>query len=948
MSLKGWGGHRVASLLVVAFFAAGSISVVGASDELSYELRSELSAAMQQKLRELSNIKDANGNENVRGTYSKDFRKVDDDTYMTSVHVDTAEPTTMITERFDVTLKREGGRWSIASEELRDTQKLLHRVSGYACYPFDSFSFDKEGLRLSAKNGGVCEYYYEGTVSGFDLMGAGGTDHSYEYSPPEHLNLIQQSHDFYALDKVLKQDHSDELEFNAKGFTFNCDPETCEELLNTAFTGLERIAPEERKPGTEIYREGIPNELRRYFQKEIAEIKKDRKENAFRHYRRPYREGNDYYRAGVWKSEDHQIGITYNNWGGYEVKFWVYQDSTDDEALYGDVFGYYTEETLQKQEAYQIERRDDVNSRWYEVYSVKGEVEAAIDNSEMVKGDIEFGLTVKQDLQELPFFIASIPRGDGENFKRSTLWVNSVQHNGQELTWVKTSPFSGIVVLPEPVPAGTRINLRMDFATRALYKRNHAYYQMNRFGWMPFVRFADFIDEFELTINVPDKYTLLGIGHKVEERVEDGISISTWKAGNPVVFPTIIFGKYISDKPKFDAKKSDGTVIPVAVHVDEVSMNQLDFDVTSMEQLEEFDQAIRSGALGIRTKQLRPIAEQAANSINLYTEISGVDYPYGALNLVNDPVPALYGQAPSSLIYLGSLVFRGEGTMAGDTIMGGGGTSTAKFLKSVTAHEVGHQWWGSRVSNANDRNYWFVESLAEYFSALYLQYAFDDAEYQDQVDDWRNAILDVRRAASVQDASTLWSGEDGFRSYQTAVYSKGPYAFHMLREMFGDEKFFPFLKQFSMELAEKREIVTRDIQVAAEKALGGIDENGNPYNVDLEWFFDQWIRGSGIPQYKFDYDVRRTEDGSYLVEGTIRQRVVLGSGRNFEVLDGKYYAGVVNVQVLGKKNKEYESRILIQGAETPFKLKVPEKPLEVALNKDGGILAHDVVVNQSW
>ena len=48
-------------------------------------------------------------------------------------------------------------------------------------------------------------------------------------------------------------------------------------------------------------------------------------------------------------------------------------------------------------------------------------------------------------------------------------------------------------------------------------------------------------------------------------------------------------------------------------------------------------------------------------------------------------------------------------------------TGIAKFLKSVVAHEVGHQWWGSRVSNANDRNYWFVESLAEYSSALCLE-----------------------------------------------------------------------------------------------------------------------------------------------------------------------------------------------------------------------------------
>jgi hypothetical protein len=39
---------------------------------------------------------------------------------------------------------------------------------------------------------------------------------------------------------------------------------------------------------------------------------------------------------------------------------------------------------------------------------------------------------------------------------------------------------------------------------------------------------------------------------------------------------------------------------------------------------------------------------------------------------------------------------------------------------------------------------------------------------------------------------------------------------------------------------------------------------------------------------------------------------------------------------------------VVDGAETPFKVKLPEKPVAVYFNKDGEILAHDVVVNQSW
>ena len=81
--------------------------------------------------------------------------------------------------------------------------------------------------------------------------------------------------------------------------------------------------------------------------------------------------------------------------------------------------------------------------------------------------------------------------------------------------------------------------------------------------------------------------------------------------------------------------------------------------------------------------------------------------------------------------------------------------------------------------------------------------------------------------------------------------------------------------------------MTRDIQQVAEKSFG----------ANLDWFFDQWIRGVGVPQYRMLYDQRQTEDGSWLIEGTIQQRVVVGSERSFDVLEGTYYRGVVNLIV---------------------------------------------------
>jgi aminopeptidase N len=273
----------------------------------------------------------------------------------------------------------------------------------------------------------------------------------------------------------------------------------------------------------------------------------------------------------------------------------------------------------------------------------------------------------------------------------------------------------------------------------------------------------------------------------------------------------------------------------------------------------------------------------------------------------------------------------------------GGGTNIVEFKESVVAHEVAHQWWGSLVAMGNRRNYWFVESLAEYSSALYIEslYGRKNPEagrkaYLDKVDAWRRVVLEAEAMASVQDVDTMWSGGDFPGQARTAaIYNQGPYAFHILRETFGDEKFFAFLKALAQEMQGK-EIVTRDIQNVAEQSFGGT----------MEWFFDQWIRSPGIPQYSFNYTMRQAEDKNWIVEGNIKQRVVLGPDE--QVLEDTYYRGIITITVTGVDKQDYPVRILIEEATTPFAFKVPVEPRDVVLNKNLEMLAQKIFVNEDF
>jgi aminopeptidase N len=265
------------------------------------------------------------------------------------------------------------------------------------------------------------------------------------------------------------------------------------------------------------------------------------------------------------------------------------------------------------------------------------------------------------------------------------------------------------------------------------------------------------------------------------------------------------------------------------------------------------------------------------------------------------------------------------------------GADISTFQDSVVAHEVAHQWWGSLVAMANFDNYWFVESLAEYSSALFTENVYGKDKYQEHVDAWRKDILEADMRGSVQDSYTVWQGPGGFAPYRATLYSKGPYAFHIMRSTWGDEAFFKFLKNLATELKGK-EIVTRDIQKVAEKSFG----------ANLEWFFDQWLRGVGLPEFTFTYESRAAEDGSTVVEGFVSQRILMKPAVAVkEVIPAKPFTGIIPITVVGKSGKEYRKRIIIESEKTPFKFSIPEKPKSIVFNKYGESLGYDVVVKTS-
>ena len=956
-----------ATFLTIMLAVAATPLVRAIDDGVPPDVREGIETVLRKKAADLLSQKDKDGVNTKRGTYSRSFRKIDASTYLATFHVNTVEPSPddpktnrLRTERYELTFKGYAGvPWKIAKEELKETSATLYAnwFDGGELYKFDKLSAEREGMKVTATNGFLWMLSRQGKHEGARIY---ADDLAYSYAAPQdtgYYGLIRQ--------RIFKE-RPEDLVFKPEYLEIGCDPTTCSESFPNFFTGMKKVEL------TEIASAGVGKEFRDAFDREAKDLEKSRKDSPFSGFwMTPEAERRYWFfrikKDGKRDGKDDFLTLSYDNWEPWEVRFYATGFGAQFyQGPYGPVFGtplfaYYAKDVRSSSiPRGDLERREDADGRDYELDSVKGSVDLGLDENLELDGDVTYGLTVKRNLAALPFAIARANvASDVQDAKNPRLFVNSIQDGeGNELTWVRRGGYDGLVIFPKSIPANTKMTIRMRFTSLdTIRKVNPSFSALDRGGWLPFVRFADFIDTFDLTVRTPDRYTVLGIGKKLSDDAADGIRTTRWTSEKPVSFPTIIFGDYLSAVSKHVVKKSDGTPIPVTVYVDKVSTNALDTRALDTKGTQgggdgqELRDAYNTGARDIRGNELGPIAVQAAVAIELYQKIYGIDYPFAKLDLVADPLGSFYGQAPSSIIYLGFGVFRGEGTVAAGGMFGGG-ASIAKFNKDVVAHETAHQWWGSVIANANQRNYWFIETMAEVSSALYVEQVFGRKKYDEKVAIWRDTILKNDQATSVQNNYTVWPGEDGFRSVQSNIYDKGPYAFHMFRETFGEAKFYALLKAMAQELQHK-EIVTRDIQDVMEKVVGG----------NMDWFFDQWIRGIGKPQYALNYTTRKNEQGKWIIDGTIKQRVVYGKYK--DEMPGVFYRGVAPMTFVNANGKELgpdqimmvtadgkeqktNGKLIVQGAETPFRFIVADEPTQVYFNKEGEILAEDTLINQSW
>jgi tetratricopeptide (TPR) repeat protein len=179
------------------------------------------------------------------------------------------------------------------------------------------------------------------------------------------------------------------------------------------------------------------------------------------------------------------------------------------------------------------------------------------------------------------------------------------------------------------------------------------------------------------------------------------------------------------------------------------------------------------------------------------------------------------------------------------------------FDADALAFSVAHQWFPSKyaVKDAST-DAWLVDGMAQFATLLYFERTLAPVDAQVHVHGALVKALGYEGNNTIRQAGSL---DKDTPEYRALVQYRGAYVLRMLQWVIGDDNFNKLLAGYTQQF-QNEPVSTEAFEKLANEVAGG----------DLNYFFDQWLNGTGVPEFKVDYTVFRKKDG-YMVQGTVKQ-----------------------------------------------------------------------------
>jgi hypothetical protein len=485
-----------------------------------------------------------------------------------------------------------------------------------------------------------------------------------------------------------------------------------------------------------------------------------------------------------------------------------------------------------------------------------------------------------------------------------------------------------VVVLPQPTAAGGSATLTFQYDGKHVIRSvGSGNYFCPSYGWYP-TRTDSFATRsiFTLTFHSPKKFILTATGEKTGEQKDKKEEVTEWKSSLPISVAGFAFGRY---------KEFDTKVGPTQVQV-LANTNPDDFLSSVQQQLHSTLPGVDSnfapsvGSLN-PSATIKTMGTEISNSLRVFDNYFGA-YPYTKLSVTN--IPYSYGQGWPTLLYISALSFL-DSTQRHVL----GIQDQLRISDFFRAHETSHQWWGQEVGWKTYHDQWLSEGFAQFSGNLYVEFRENPRKYLDRIKQDKRELLEKNRYGHVYDSlGPVWMGQRlssavDPEGYSTVIYDKGGLILNMLRMMLSDvrskdhdDRFKAMMHDYVQTYANKA-ASTEDFESIVDKHMTRVMDLD--HNHKMDWFFRQYVYGTGVPDYTFTYQVSSAGNGRWRVNGTIVRSGVSATWK--DILPLYIHLG----KRLGRLGW-----IRCTQPKTTFSFTLPRKPDKLTLNDEEDILAN--------
>lgn len=500
--------------------------------------------------------------------------------------------------------------------------------------------------------------------------------------------------------------------------------------------------------------------------------------------------------------------------------------------------------------------------------------------------------------------------------------------DGNDLDFIqedKTKDAGLAVILPKAKEVKKPFKLTFEYeGTNALIDVGAGnFILVARTNWYPNNGGTQFGDRatFDITFHYPKKYVMIGTGELVDgPKEEEDLKVERWSTkGVEMAVAGFNYGNFKKKELKDEAT---GYTLEVYANSElpgyfkEFIRDVGDFEARGGTTFTTLGAANTVSGMG-------NVLNQAQNSVRVYDAFFG-KLPHKRIAMTQQPA-GNFGQAWPTLIFMPFTAYFDDTLRVQLYGIRGG---TQMFWREVAAHEVAHQWWGHAVGWTSYHDQWMSEGFSQLSASLYIQIVKKDMkEFAEFWEGERRSIVETSPATKGKAPYTIGPVTQGYRltTAKTGavtrflIYPKGGYILHMLRMLMYDKKTgdAAFQKMMTDFIASNynKDVSTEDFKAIVQKHMTPkMDIDGNK---KIDWFFDQWVYGTDVPAYKFEYNVSGTTLSAKITQSGVSNSFVMPVPVYVDYGDGWTLLGAATVS--GNSTAELNN------------IKLPKAPVKVAI-----------------